>query len=153
LLHVIAWLAVELRYETTWYLISDRALRLRRGIWLIRETTISFENIQNVSTQQGPLQRFLGIADVIVETAGGGGGSSQGLPGSSHLGRIEGVADAAAIRDTIRLHVGRSPTAGLGDEAFARSEAVPWGDPAELELLRDIRNLARRMAKDQEPPG
>src|SRR6056297_569668 len=113
LLHVIAWLAVELRYDTTWYLISDRALRLRRGIWLIPEPTISFENVQNVSTRQGPLQRFLGIADVIVETAGGGGGGSQGLPGSSHLGRIEGVADAAAIRDKIRLQVGRFPSVGL----------------------------------------
>ena len=70
---VIAYVAIHLRYDTTWYVLTDRSLRIRRGIWVIHETTISFENVQNVEVRQGPVQRFFGIADVIVQTAGGGG--------------------------------------------------------------------------------
>jgi membrane protein YdbS with pleckstrin-like domain len=67
--NIVAYLAVHLRYDTTWYVISDRSMRIRRGIWIIHDITITFENVQNVTVNQGPLQRFFRIADVIVQTA------------------------------------------------------------------------------------
>ena len=70
---IAAYVAIHLRYDTTWYVIGRRSLRIRRGIWIINETTITFENVQNIHITQGPLQRYFGIADLIVETAGGGG--------------------------------------------------------------------------------
>ncbi len=69
---VVAYVGIHLRYDTTWYVLTDRSLRIRRGILNIHETTISFENVQNVEVRQGPLQRYFGIADVLVTTAGGG---------------------------------------------------------------------------------
>jgi uncharacterized membrane protein YdbT with pleckstrin-like domain len=45
-----AYIAIHLRYDTTWYVHGDRSLRIRRGIWVIHETTLTFENIQNVKT-------------------------------------------------------------------------------------------------------
>ena len=87
----------------------------------IRETTITFENVQNVSMRQGPLQRLFGIANVIVETAGGGQaqeGSSGGQAASAHLGLIEGIDDADRIRDLIlqrlRLLRGQTKTTTYG---------------------------------------
>ena len=65
-------IAIHLRYDTTWYVLSDRSMRIRCGILNIYETTITYENIQNVSIHQGPLQRYDGFSDVHVETAGGG---------------------------------------------------------------------------------
>src|SRR5437868_2162165 len=49
---IIAYIAIHLRYDTTWFVLTDRSLRIRRGIWTIRETTITFENIQNVTVNQ-----------------------------------------------------------------------------------------------------
>ncbi len=69
---IFAYVGIHLRYDTTWYVLTDRSLRIRRGIMTIHETTISFENVQNVEVRQGPLQRYFGIADVLVTTAGGG---------------------------------------------------------------------------------
>ena len=69
---VVAYVGIHLRYDTTWYVLTDRSLRIRRGILSIHETTISFENVQNVEVRQGPVQRYFEIADVIVTTAGGG---------------------------------------------------------------------------------
>jgi membrane protein YdbS with pleckstrin-like domain len=139
---VIVYLAIHLRYDTTWYVLSDRSVRIRRGIWIIHETTITFENIQNVSVRQGPLQRWFGIADVSIETAGGGGQQAhgQGNPWqASHCGLIEGVADAHRIRDLIMSRLKLSSSAGLGDE---KPTAPNTGWTAEqVATLREIRDL------------
>ena len=45
------------------YTLTDRALRLRRGVMRVEEVTLSYVNIQNVKFVQGPLQRYFGIGD------------------------------------------------------------------------------------------
>ena len=144
---LVAYVALHLRYDTTWYVMSGRSIRLRRGIWVIRETTITFENVQNVELKQGPLQRYFGIANLVVQTAGGGGGGHphQGQP-SAHTGLIEGIADARRIRDVIMSRVRSSRRAGLGDEhpADRPPSGVTTGwTPAHLEALRQIRDEIR----------
>ncbi len=144
----IGYLAIHLRYDTTWYVFSDRSMRLRRGIWIIRESTITFENIQNVKVTQGPLQRYFGIANVVVETAGGGGGQSEpGAGMSMHAGLIEGVAEASQIRDSIMQRVRKHATTGLGDEVDDPSQRSSWS-PRHVAVLKEIRDLAKQAAVD-----
>ena len=136
---VIAYVALHLRYDTTWYAMNDRSLRIRRGVMVIRETTLTFENIQNVSIQRGPLEQFCGIARLIVETAGGGGGAGEAGGLGPHVGVIEGMEDPEAIRDLIMARVRASRSAGLGDEPEERrdSRRAAWS-PAHVQALRDI---------------
>ena len=146
---VVAYVAIHLRYDTTWYVMTNRSLRIRRGIWVIGETTFTFENVQNVAVRQGPIQRLFGIADVTIETAGGGGGASQEGHGSSsmaaHQGLIEGIADAPRIRDLIMARLRDSRTAGLGDEHDKATTATPTWTPAHLAALVEIRDAARAL--------
>jgi membrane protein YdbS with pleckstrin-like domain len=146
---VLAYVAIHLRYDTTWYVVSDRSLRIRRGIWIIHETTITFENVQNVGVRQGPLQRWFGIANLTVQTAGGGGkteqGGDQAFSAGAHQGLIEGISDATRIRDLLLARMRRSRSAGLGDEvAHPHRPRTSW-TPAHLEALRDIRDAARQL--------
>jgi len=152
---IVAYIAIHLRYDTTWYVLSDRSMRLRRGIWTIHETTITYENIQNVSIKQGPLQRYFGIADVLVETAGGGaatGGESGTIVG--HFGLLEGIANAEEVRNLILAKWSASRSSGVGeDEAqdlLTRARPVTVREsqwkPAQVELLEEIRDLAVRLA-------
>ena len=97
---LIGFTAIHLRYDATWYVLSERSLRIRRGIWVIHETTITFENIQNVRVTRGPLQQLFGISSLVVETAGGGQMTAGGQ-GEGHTGLIEGIANADQIRDQI----------------------------------------------------
>jgi uncharacterized membrane protein YdbT with pleckstrin-like domain len=109
---------VRLDYELRWYMLSDRAIRIREGIITIREKTIALANVQNISIRQGPLQRFLGIADVEVKTAGGGGSSDQHKKSHAepmHVAYFRGVDNAAQIRDLVREGVRLQRNAGLGD--------------------------------------
>ena len=152
---IVAYIAIHLRYDTTWYVLSDRSMRLRRGIWTIHETTITYENIQNVSIKQGPLQRYFGIADVLVETAGGGaatGGESGTIVG--HFGLLEGISNAEEVRDLILAKWSASRSSGIGDEEreslvhSERSQASSenaW-QAGQVALLEEIRDLAVRLA-------
>jgi membrane protein YdbS with pleckstrin-like domain len=144
---MIAYLAIHLRYDTTWYVMTERSMRIRRGIWIINEITITFENIQNVTIKQGPLQRIFGISDIRVQTAGGGSGGhghQQGPEaGFSHQGILEGLADAKTIRDLILNRLKKSKLAGLGDE-----EHLPLmqGWQAEhVAVLAEIRGLIKKI--------
>lgn len=138
---IIAFIAIHLRYDTTWYVMTDRAMRIRRGIWLIDERTITYENIQNVKVTQGPLQRHFNIANVIVETAGAGAAAGKHQTTVGNQGRIEGVANAQEIRDRILAKLRDSQSAGLGDEELSHRRVATVShsfSPAHLGVLRRI---------------
>jgi putative membrane protein len=61
-----------LSWRATTYEVSGGAFRLRRGILQKNERTIPLEHVQSVDTVQGIIQRFFGVVEVRVETAGGG---------------------------------------------------------------------------------
>jgi membrane protein YdbS with pleckstrin-like domain len=152
---IVAYVGIHLQYDTTWYLLSERSLRIRRGIWTIREATITFENVQDVNIQQGPLQRYFGIANVAVETAGGGGQAHGKGISTSHTGLLEGVAEAERIRDLIMARVKRSRSTGLGDEgssatatiAARKSSEAAWTSE-HVAALREIKNELARLREE-----
>jgi putative membrane protein len=61
-----------LSWRATTYEVSGGAFRLRQGVLQKNERTIPLEHVQSVDTVQGIIQRFFGIVEVRVETAGGG---------------------------------------------------------------------------------
>ncbi len=148
---------VRFDYEMRWYIVTDRSLRIRTGIWDIREMTMTFANIQQITVQQGPLQRMLGIADVLVRTAGGGSGGSEnghqkGEHELMHLGFFHGVDNAGEIRDLIQERMRRLRDGGLGDPDDEESAPTPparsdLGDrlnAAILEFAREAHSLRHR---------
>lgn len=148
---ILAYVAIHLRYDTTWYVLSDRSMRLRRGVWIVQEVTITFDNVQNVSVRQGPLQRHFGIADVIVTTAGGGMTASPHGPvgGTGHVGLLEGVDNANELRELIMEKVRRSRGAGLGDERHddrVPRPARPAFGREHVDALRAIRDEVRLLS-------
>lgn len=138
---------VRLDYEMRWYLATDRSLRIREGVWRVSEMTMTFANVQNLTIEQGPVQRLLGIADLHVKTAGGGGspdlhGAREGRVESLHEGYFRGVDNAEEIRDLILALLKRYRDAGLGDpEDARRDDAVS----AARELLAEARALRRAL--------
>ncbi|MCP3914325.1 MAG: PH domain-containing protein [bacterium] len=137
----VIYVALHLRYDATWYLLTPRSLHLRRGIWVIQEMTITYANVQNLRVRSGPVQRLFGIEDVLVETAGAGAGTQDHPATISNQGLLEGVADASRIRDLIMARVRTQQGAGLGDEPSAGVVSPPHWSPQHLALLREIREV------------
>jgi len=128
--------AQRLDYELRWYVVTDRSLRIRSGIWSVAETTMTFANIQDLRITAGPLQGYLGLADLEVSSAGGAGAKE---PGASrgHVARFSGVDNAEAIRDLIGERLKRYRDAGLGD----RDEPEATAEESAQELLAEARAL------------
>ena len=139
---------LRLDYELRWYIVTDRSLRIREGIASVKEKTMTFANVQNITVKQGPLQRLLGIADVEVRTAGGGGGGEgkgHGIGESLHEGYFRGVDNAEEIRDVVRERVRRFRDTGLGDPddhpALPPMHPAPAAELADAELAAAAREL------------
>ncbi|MEX2300486.1 MAG: PH domain-containing protein [Bryobacterales bacterium] len=139
------FLMVFLDFEYRWYIITDRSLRIREGLVRVEERTMTFSNIQNVSIRQGPLQRFFGISDVEVSTAGGGGSSPKpqehGQTGKNlHRAYFRGIDNPAEVRDAILVHLRGLCASGLGDpEEESESTA---GRKLESATPRDLLDAA-----------
>src|SRR5258707_96497 len=108
---------LRLEYEKRWYVVTDRSLRIREGVVSVQEMTITFANIQNLSISQGPIQRLLRVADLRVDTAGGGGASGYGSMAGhdSHTAWFRGVDNANEVRELIQHRLRRLKDSGLGD--------------------------------------
>lgn len=154
----ISYAVLKLDFEMRWYLLSDRSLRIREGVLRLREKTMTFANIQQITIRQNPLQRLLGIADVKVRTAGGGSGGRDGHFGESmHEAHFRGVDDADAIRHAIRERVRLYRDSGLGDTDESHRAVVPARPAAEpvvaaaRELSEEIRELSAALATAAPP--
>jgi membrane protein YdbS with pleckstrin-like domain len=158
---------VRLDYLMRFYIVTDRSLRIRDGVRHVREMTMTYANVQEITIRQGPVQRLLGFADLRVRSAGGGGQSeiSAGeeeaeAKSSMHLAYFRGVDNAEEIRGVIRSHLSRLRDGGLGDpddlpaEPMSESDdsttATSLTDAAE-ELLAEARLL--RQSLEQWPEG
>ena len=110
---------IRLQFEKRWYIVTDRSLRVREGVIGIREMTVNFANIQNISISQGPLQRLLGISDLRVDTAGGGGGASAGhgraVSQNLHTAWFRGIQNANEVRALVQDRLRHIKDSGLGD--------------------------------------
>ena len=143
----VTFAMVHMDYRVRWYIVTDRSLRIREGIWRVREQTMTFSNIQNMAIRQGPLQRILGIEDLEVRTAGGGGEDrakehGQQLGASNmHLAYFRGVDHAAEIRESILAHLRGHGGAGLGDPEDVEHRDHGAVSEAAAELLEAARSL------------
>lgn len=141
---LISFLIIQWDYECRFYVLTGRCLRIQEGILSFREQTFTIANIQDIDVRQNPIQRIFGIADVVVSTAGGGGGAGPShSPGAQmHVGSLSGVARAGEIRDRLLSRLKAYRDAGLGDEPSHGVPETP-GAPDLAAALRELRNEAR----------
>ena len=94
-----AWTQVlpALRYKRRRYRLSDSELRFRSGLIWHAEVSVPYSRIQHTDVSRGPIERWFGLATLIVHTAGTENASIplDGLP----------AARAYRIRDLLLLEV------------------------------------------------
>ncbi len=153
LLFAIAkYFLIRIDYDMRFYVVTDRSLRIREGALLIHEATFTFANVQNLKIHQGPLERLLGISNLIVETAGGAGSKKDSHKGPSafphmngHQGVFRGIKNPEEVRDQILSLLKQFRDSGLGDpeeRGRARQQQAPkmGFSPIAITRLREIRD-------------
>ena len=123
-----SFMLMRLDFEMRWYILADRSLRIREGMIVVREKTMSYANIQNIEIRRNPLQRIFGLATVAVRAAGGGSGTSEhkgsAFGSHTHESLFEGVDNADEIRRILRERIRRHRDSGLGDPDDVQDDTV-----------------------------
>jgi membrane protein YdbS with pleckstrin-like domain len=144
---------MRLEYEKRWYVVTDRSLRVREGVVIVREMTVSFANIQDVAVTQGPIERLLGLSNVRVTTAGGGGHTQNKQAGPNlHQAWFRGIDNAEEVKNLILERLRALKDSGLGhrEETVATATSAPAGTAfrdalsAVLDEARALRQSACR---------
>jgi uncharacterized membrane protein YdbT with pleckstrin-like domain len=139
---VFSFFSQRLNYALRWYIVTDRSLRIRTGVLSIQELTMTFSNIQEIRVSAGPLQNFLKLADVEVQSAGGGS-----KDGGGHIGRFKSVSNANAIRDLMVERLRQYRDSGLGESAAHGWPATDQTIDAARAVLAEARALRTRLSE------
>lgn len=83
-------LPLYFRYQTMRYRFTDEGISMRWGILFRRETIIHYARIQDIHLRSNVVERWLGLAKVLIQTASGNATAEMTL---------EGLREFEAVRD------------------------------------------------------
>ncbi|MGQ0800914.1 MAG: PH domain-containing protein [Pseudomarimonas sp.] len=70
LLVISGWQLAQRRARAVQFRLDDAGLSINRGVYWQSETHIPRSRVQHTDIQRGPLDRRLGLADLLIHTAG-----------------------------------------------------------------------------------
>jgi putative membrane protein len=140
------------RYHTLRYTFDDEGIHMRVGILFRREVNLTYARIQDIHLRSGLLQRWLGLADIQIQTASGSADAEL---------VIEGFKQYEAIRDFLYTRMrGYHPPGRTTAALSAGTEPGQDNPTAEmislLLTIRDELRQARETLQEQKetlPPG
>jgi len=132
-----------IRYRTLRYRFTDEGVSMSWGILFRREIIIQYARIQDIHLRSNVVERWLGLARILVQTASGSADAEMTL---------EGLKEFEAVRDFLYQRM-----RGVRDPAPAPAPAAPQpADPTDAELatiLREITAELRALRQALQPDG
>ena len=127
------------RYRTLRYRFDEEGIHMRVGVLFRREVNLTYARIQDIHLHSGLIQRWLGLADIQIQTASGSTGAEL---------VVEGFKEFEEIRDFLytRMRGARAAAVGL-TQSEGGTEEMPVGvgsDNEVVSLLLNIRDELRR---------
>jgi len=115
------------RYETMRYRFDAEGIHMRWGILFRRQINLTYARIQDIHLTSGLIQRWLGLADIKIQTASGSSNAEMTL---------EGLMEFEAVRDFLYTRM-----RGYRDRMAAEHKDQPSAAGADggqvVGLLRD----------------
>ncbi|ACB73913.1 PH domain-containing protein [Opitutus terrae] len=137
----IVALPLYFRYHTMRYRFTEEGISMRWGILFRREVIIHYARIQDIHLRSNLVERWLGLARVLVQTASGNAAAEMTL---------EGLREFEAVRDFLYSRMRGVKEHALPSHgpsaAAATGTAIPAGtEPALAATLREIAAELRAM--------
>ena len=118
------------RYHTMRYKFTDEGLSMSWGILFRRQIIINYARIQDIHLRSNVVERWLGLARVLVQTASGNAGAEMTL---------EGFKEFEAVRDFLY-----SKMRGVKDPAHKLATAA-HASTQDTELAAALHEVAREL--------
>ncbi len=121
----------HLEYLSFTFELAPREVIIRQGVFTRETAVIPYERIQNINTRRTVVERFLGLATLVIDTAGTNPQAAEGL--------LPGVSKKEILVREIMDRVEKA-RGGRTSDASSRLSLGTHGDdlPSERELLADI---------------
>jgi len=119
-LFVIVMPVLYFRYHTLRYSFDEEGVSMRWGILFRREINLTYARIQDIHLSSGVVQRWLGLADIQIQTASGSAGAEM---------TIEGLLEFEDVRNYLSGRRRGHDTDGDG---------VPDGPDELADLLQEV---------------
>jgi putative membrane protein len=130
------------RYETMRFRFDAEGVHMRWGILFRRQINLTYARIQDIHLTSGFIQRWLGLADIRIQTASGSAGAEMTLEG---LLEFEAVRDFLYTRMRGARKTAASPTVTSGPAHETETVALLREAVNELRAAREA--LARRAGR------
>ncbi len=143
--------ALWFRYHTMRYKFTDEGISMSWGILFRREVIIQYARIQDIHLRSNIVERWLGLARVLVQTASGSAAAEMTLEGLTQFeavrdflySRMRGVKDHAPSR----IHAPATP----GPATDTLSSADPELAATLREVAQELRLLRESLATTARP--
>lgn len=140
----IAVVPLYFRYHTLRYRFTDEAISMSWGILFRREVIIQYARIQDIHLRSNVVERWLGLARVLIQTASGSAAAEMTL---------EGLQEFEAIRDFLYARMRGVKDHRTPPAASLTVSTIGDGDLAALlrQTAAELRG-AREALERQSPP-
>ncbi len=135
------------RYHTMRYRIDDEGISMSWGVLFRKQINLTYARIQDIHLTSGVIQRWLGLADIHIQTASGSAGAEM---------KIEGILEFEEVRNFLYTRM-RGYRRGDGKESLP--PPIPSGHPAatgtaagtgDTELVSVMRELGQELRTARE---
>lgn len=126
----IAAVPAYFRYHTLKYTFDDDGISMSWGVFFRREINLTYRRIQDIHVSRNVIQRWMGLANVAIQTASGSAGPEM---------TIEGILNVDALRDFLYSKM----RGGREEEALPLHAMPAAHDDEVLALLTQIRDALR----------
>jgi len=124
------------RYHTMRYRFTAEGISMSWGILFRREIIVNYARVQDIHLRSNIVERWLGLARILVQTASGSAGAEM---------TIEGIREYEALRDFLYARM-RGVHDGVPHAAAVGPAAAPLAAPgAEADLVAALRETAREL--------
>ena len=127
----IVILPLYFRYHTLRYKFTDEGISMSWGILFRREIIVNYARVQDIHLRSNFVERWLGLAKILVQTASGS---------SSAEMTLEGLQEFEAVRDFLYARM-----RGVKDHAAPKPAATGTAAGTEAELAAALRDVAAEL--------
>ncbi len=133
-IYLLACLYFPAFYRTLEYSIDDDSIRLKKGVFWRKRTTVPYGKITNIDITQGPVERMFGISHLQIQTAGN---SNPQAPKAELV--IAGIRDCESLRNIIISRINKLPGSPVA--------AAPKDETGLNDLLNELVAIRKALEK------
>jgi putative membrane protein len=134
------------RYHTMRYRFDREGVSMSWGVIFRREIHLAYARIQDIHLTSNPLQRWLGLANVEIQTASASARAEM---------TIEGLPAYEALRDFLyeRMRGARATSSGRARDLSSAQDALQAALVAATTKLRGAREALEQLASSRQAEG